>query len=159
MFIKPDNKIDEELLSRRFYSEESKNISFVKRDRDRKLIENYSVDIVKSEIFLFGEQIGLFSLTLKIDDNNHSISFISNIINQCRNFDSEINRNSADEVFGPRWHEWISENWDTDGSFMAFYNHDINLIPRKSTETIALEKHKAELQEELTEIENKLKEK
>lgn len=111
MFIKPDNKIDVELLSRRYYSESSKKISFVKRDRDRKLIENYNVDIVKSEIFLFGEQIGLFSLTLKIDENNHSISFISNIINQCRNFDSEINISATDEVFGPRWHEWITENY------------------------------------------------
>ena len=93
MFTKNDDKDDEELLSRRFYIETSKNIAFIKRDRDKKIIEQYNVDIVKSEIFLFGEQIGLFSLTLKIDENNHSVSFISNIINQCRNFDSEINRN------------------------------------------------------------------
>lgn len=111
MFIKNDDKNDEELLSRRFCSKETKTLEFIKRDRSEKITAHYNVDVVKSEIFLFGEQIGLFSLTLKIDDNNHSITFISNIINQCRNFDAEINVDATDENFGPKWHEWISENY------------------------------------------------
>ncbi len=111
MFIKKAVEKDEELLSRRFRSEELKTLDFVKRDRDKKIIEHYNVDVVKSEIFLFGEQIGLFSLTLKINENNQNFSFISNIINQCRNFDAEININATNENFGPKWHEWISKNY------------------------------------------------
>jgi len=111
LFIKNDDKIDEELLSRRFYLKATKTVDFVKRDREKKIIDHFKVDIVKSEIFLFGEQIGLFSLTLKIDDSTQSVPFISNIINQCRNFDAEINIDATDVKFGPKWHEWISENY------------------------------------------------
>ena len=111
MFIKNDDKNDVELLSRRFYSDEAKIVGFVKRDRDKRIIDKYNIHVVKSEIFFFGEQIGLFSLTLKINESNQSVTFISNIINQCRNFDAEININATDVQFGPRWHEWISKNY------------------------------------------------
>jgi|688.fasta_scaffold260953_3 hypothetical protein len=50
--------------------------------------------------------------------------------------------------------KWWSKSWYIDGS-----NNDISIydiIPLKSPETIALEKRKAELQAELTEIENNL---
>jgi hypothetical protein len=112
MFVKNDDKKEDELLSRRFYSEVKNNIVFVKRDRETgKILDNFNSDIAKSEIFLFGDQIGLFSLTLKIEDDKLTIPFISNIINQCRNFDAEININLSDENVGPRWHEWISKNY------------------------------------------------
>jgi len=111
MFTKNDDKNDEELLSRRFCSLQTKSIGFIKRDREKNIVDCYQVDIVKSEIFLFGEQIGLFSLTLKIDESNQSVPFISNIINQCRNFDAEINIDATDVKFGPKWHEWISKNY------------------------------------------------
>jgi hypothetical protein len=55
---------------------------------------------------------------------------------------------------------WSAQHWTIDGYLRIDKNvssHD--LIPRKSPETIALENRKAELQEELKEIENKLKEK
>jgi hypothetical protein len=111
MFIKNDDKNDEELLSRRFYSKEKNNIYFVKRDRENKIINRFNIDIVSSEIFLFNEQIGLFSLTLKIPESNHSIGFISDIINLCRNFDSEIDVRSTDIQNGPQWHQWISQHY------------------------------------------------
>ena len=111
MFTKNDEKNDTELLSRRFFSEQKKGIAFVKRDREKKITDIFNAEVTKSEIFLFGEQIGLFSLTLKIDEKNHSVAYISDIINQCRNFDSEICINITDDSFGPRWHEWISVNY------------------------------------------------
>jgi hypothetical protein len=112
MFIKPNEKNDEELLSIRFYSEVKKSFVFVKRDRVTKKIANqFNTEVTKSEIFFFGEQIGMFSLTLKIEENIQSIELMSDIINQCRNFDSEININATDENYGPRWYEWISENY------------------------------------------------
>jgi len=112
MFIKPDDKNDEELLSRRFYSEEEKSFVFVKRHKKtKKIVNQFNTKITKSEIFFFGEQIGMFSLTLKNEENNQSIELMSDIINQCRNFDSEININATDENYGPKWYEWISENY------------------------------------------------
>jgi hypothetical protein len=55
---------------------------------------------------------------------------------------------------------WGTRNWFIDGCYYPDKcNSENDLIPRKSPETIALEKRKAELQAELTEIENKLKEK
>ena len=112
MFVKNDNKSENELLSRRFYSEEKKNIVFVKRFwESKKISDHFNADVVKSEIFLFGDQIGLFALTLQIEDDNHNLPFISNLINQCRNFDAEINLNLSDENIGLRWHEWITQNY------------------------------------------------
>jgi hypothetical protein len=111
MFIKNDDKNDDELLSRRFYSKESKKIAFVKRDRENKIINCFNIDIVKSEIFLFCEQIGLFSLTLQVHETNLSIGFISDIINLCRNFDTEIDVGSTDINHGPKWHQWISQHY------------------------------------------------
>jgi hypothetical protein len=56
--------------------------------------------------------------------------------------------------------KWSPEWWTNDGYFYPNkMSSNSNLIPRKSHETIALEKRRAELQAELTEIENKLKEK
>jgi hypothetical protein len=109
MFIKNDEKNDEELLSRRFYLLGDEEVVFVKRDRDSKITSKYSINVVKSEIFLFREQIGLFSLTLKVHSVNQNLTFISDIINQCRNFDAEIDINSTDTNFGTKWHEWISK--------------------------------------------------
>ena len=53
MFIKNDDKNDVELLSRRFYSDEAKIVGFVKRDRDKRIIDKYNIHVVKSEIFFF----------------------------------------------------------------------------------------------------------
>jgi len=56
--------------------------------------------------------------------------------------------------------KWSPEWWTNDGYFYPNkMSSNGNLIPRKSTETIALEKRRDELKAELTEIENKLKEK
>jgi len=112
MFIKNDDKIDEELLSRRFYLLSNEHVTFVKRDwSSKKITAKFSTNVIKSEIFLFGEQIGLFALTLKIDEDNLNLNFISDIINQCRNFDAEIDVNSTDIIYGPKWHQWISKNY------------------------------------------------
>lgn len=112
MFIKSDDKSEDDLLSRRFYSNEIKSVVFVKRDPVSKNIsQRFSIDVVNSEIFLFGEQIGLFSLTIKVSENNYSIESISDIINQCRNFDAEIDVNSTDMNYGPKWHQWITQNY------------------------------------------------
>jgi hypothetical protein len=50
-------------------------------------------------------------LTLKVQSVNQNLTFISDIINQCRNFDAEIDINSTDTNFGPKWHEWISKHY------------------------------------------------
>jgi hypothetical protein len=112
MFIKNDDKNDEELLSRRFYLLSNEGVTFVKRDwSSKKITAKFSINVIKSEIFLFGEQIGLFALTLKIDEDNHNLNFISDIINQCRNFDAEIDFNSTDTNYGSKWHQWISKHY------------------------------------------------
>ena len=111
MFLKNDDKKEDELLSRRFYVETTKNVEFIKINRDTNIADYFNIDVIKSEIFFFGEQIGLFSLTLKIDNNNQTIDFISDIINQCRNFDAEINIVSSGTKLSKKWHDWISENY------------------------------------------------
>lgn len=111
MFIKYDDKYDEELLSRRFYINNSKKISFVKRGRDLKIIDKYAVEINKAEIFLFGDQIGLFSLSININETDRTVAFISDVINQCRNFDSETDLDLTDLQKGTKWHEWLSKNY------------------------------------------------
>jgi len=62
----------------------------------------YPVGILKSELYLFKEQIGLFSISIEIQEDHKNLEDISNIISVVKNFDAELEN-------GTLWHHWISK--------------------------------------------------
>jgi hypothetical protein len=109
MFIKSDDKQENELLSRRFYLDLNTQLTFIKRDRKTKsILGECAFQVVKSEVFLFGEQIGLFAITLRIPGEQILLSQVSEVLNHCRNFDSEVQVDANRDLPGILWHEWIS---------------------------------------------------
>jgi hypothetical protein len=66
-------------------------------------IKIYPIQILKSEIYLFRQQIGLFSLSIEVADENKNLQDINNIISVIKNFDAELEN-------GLLWHNWISKH-------------------------------------------------
>jgi len=63
----------------------------------------YNFGILKSELFLFKSQIGLFSISIEIRDENKNLEDLSNILSVIKNFDAPLHDNFL-------WHNWISDN-------------------------------------------------
>lgn len=64
----------------------------------------YNLKVIKSEIYLFKNQIGLFSLSLKPVNEAYDFSELSNILSVVRSFDAPLEDKST-------WIEWISKNY------------------------------------------------
>lgn len=65
--------------------------------------KSYNFGILKSELYLFKSQIGLFSISIEINEANKNLEDISNILSVIKNFDAQLQGNIL-------WHQWISEN-------------------------------------------------
>jgi hypothetical protein len=66
-------------------------------------IKIYPIEILKSEIYLFRDQIGLFSLSIEVAEENKNLEDINNIISVIKNFDAELENDIL-------WHSWISKH-------------------------------------------------
>jgi hypothetical protein len=64
----------------------------------------YSLKVVKSEIFLFKGQIGLFSLSLVPEQEQVDVYAMSNILSIVRSFDTRLQDDTS-------WVDWISEHY------------------------------------------------
>jgi hypothetical protein len=94
---------DKEKASTRLFSLEEKKVSLAYKSRGQ--IEGYyELTVIKSEIFLFKGQIGLFSLSLQPAEEHYEIRHFSNIMSIVRSFDTML----LDQKL---WHEWISLNY------------------------------------------------
>lgn len=84
----------------------NKNEKFVKLayKSGGKIVCYCSIKILKCEIFLFKDQIGLFSLSLQPTETSYDINQLSNILSIVRLFDTALED-------GTKWHEWISVNY------------------------------------------------
>jgi hypothetical protein len=69
---------------------------------NKEKIITYPIEIFKSEIYLFRQQIGLFSLSIQVSEENKNLEDINNIISVIKNFDTELEN-------GILWHNWISK--------------------------------------------------
>jgi hypothetical protein len=95
MFLK-----DNEDETFRYIKLDNRTVSLTYGRDERKRI--YSIGILKSELYLFKEQIGLFSISIEIQEENKNLNDISNIISVVKNFDAELEN-------GTLWHHWISK--------------------------------------------------
>ena len=95
MFLK-----DNEDETFRYIKLDNRTVSLTYGRDERKRI--YSIGILKSELYLFKEQIGLFSISIEIQEAHKNIEDISNIISVVKNFDAELEN-------GTLWHDWISK--------------------------------------------------
>ncbi len=95
MFLR-DNKND----VFRYIKSDYIKVSLVYGRAERRKI--YTVGVLKSELFLFKEQIGLFSLSIDILEEHKNLEDISNIISVIKNFDAELEN-------GQLWNDWISK--------------------------------------------------
>jgi len=95
MFLK-----DNEDETFRYIKLDKRTVSLTYGRDERKRI--YSIGILKSELYLFKEQIGLFSISIEIQEANKNLNDISNIISVVKNFDAELEN-------GTLWHHWISK--------------------------------------------------
>ena len=95
MFLK-----DNEDETFRYIKLDNRTVSLTYGRDERKRI--YSIGILKSELYLFKEQIGLFSISIEIQEANKNLNDISNIISVVKNFDAELEN-------GTLWHDWISK--------------------------------------------------
>ena len=96
MFISSDRS-----ENKRFISNELKQIGLIyKRGEFEK---TYKIQIIKSEIYIFEGNLGLFSLSILPSDENYSIKDVSDILSIVRNFDT----NTSDSIL---LHQWISQN-------------------------------------------------
>ena len=108
----PKNKMKrEEVLSRRFLKSCHSELYFIDRDRDKPTIIKQSLKfkVVKSEIFLFAQQIGLFALTLELCDNKLTDESVRDLIFFSRNFDSLVSLDGSNNT--EYWHELISNTF------------------------------------------------
>ena len=84
----------------RYIKLDNQTVSLIYGRNERRRI--YSIGIHKSELYLFKEQIGLFSISIEIQEVNKNLDDISNIISIVKNFDAELEN-------GTLWHHWISK--------------------------------------------------
>jgi len=101
------SKANKELLCRRFICKQKQNVSLVNKKGG--IINQLPVIIKQCEIYLFTDQISLFSLQIEVNQSDWNFDFLSDLILKCRSFDSNV-----DEMSGGKnkaWHEWISENY------------------------------------------------
>ena len=97
---------DKEKASTRLLNHEEKKVSLAYKTRGE-VAGYYELTVIKSEIFLFKGQIGLFSLSLQPKEEHYDIHHFSNILSIVRSFDTAL----ADQG---KWHEWISKNYLAD---------------------------------------------
>ena len=90
--------IEEETF--RYIKLDNRKISLTYGRGERK--KTYPIGILKSELYLFKEQIGLFSISIEIQEPHKNLDDISNIISVVKNFDTELEN-------GTLWHHWISK--------------------------------------------------
>jgi len=90
--------IEEETF--RYIKLDNRKISLTYGRGERKKM--YPIGILKSELYLFKEQIGLFSISIEIQEPHKNLDDISNIISVVKNFDTELEN-------GTLWHHWISK--------------------------------------------------
>ncbi len=110
MFEKRDNSEENSLLSRRFCLQQTDIISFVQKKFNQP-DKIFDVSVIKSEIFFFGEEIALFSLSLKANPTECNIGFLNDLVFLIKQFDIEIiSKNNIDEK-RMKWHEFISEKY------------------------------------------------
>jgi hypothetical protein len=94
---------DKEKASTRLFNLQEKKVSLAYKSRGE-IAGYYELTVIKSEIFLFRGQIGLFSLSLQPKDEHYDIHHFSNILSIVRSFDTSLDTHK-------QWHEWISENY------------------------------------------------
>ncbi len=94
MFLR-DNKDD----SFRYIKSDYTSVSIVYGWGEKRKV--YTIGIIKSELYLFKEQIGLFSLSIEVQEANKNLEDISNIISVIKKFDAELED-------GTLWNNWIS---------------------------------------------------
>ena len=102
MFLKNQNE-DRKLLSRRYINNTDQSLILLKKNYNDNNILEFPIIVSKTEIFLFPNQIGLFSLTIQINKDDKSLENINDIIFLSRQFETETNN-------GLKWHEWITKN-------------------------------------------------
>ncbi len=93
----------------RFVRNASMNVAFICSDSNSKsLKESYEISVESSDLYIFDNSFGLFSLSIKFKTTNNStndpvtLDAISSISNFVRNFHSLTDQ-------GVEWHEWISD--------------------------------------------------
>jgi hypothetical protein len=101
------NSKNNELLCRRFICKQKKSVSLI--NKKGAIPDKLPLAVNQCEIFLFTDQISLFSLQIEVLESDLNFEFLSDLINKCRSFDSEINELTGDK--NKTWHEWISENY------------------------------------------------
>ena len=94
MFLR-DNKED----SFRYIKSDYTSVSIVYGWGERRKV--YTIGILKSELYLFKDQIGLFSLSIDVQEANKNLEDLSNIISVIKKFDAELED-------GTLWNNWIS---------------------------------------------------
>ena len=91
----------------RYINHQPKSISFtrevtgINNEKSTQVIE---VKIRQAEVFLFKDNIGLFSLAIEPGISNPDLDYLSNLLYFVRNFDASTTENIV-------WHEWISKNY------------------------------------------------
>ena len=86
--------IEEETF--RYIKLDNRKISLTYGRGERK--KTYPIGILKSELYLFKEQIGLFSISIEIQEPHKNLDDISNIISVVKNFDTELENGVKLEV-------------------------------------------------------------
>jgi hypothetical protein len=64
----------------------------------------YDIKINKCEVYLFKNQIGLFSVSVSLKNDNYSIDELSNILSIVRSFDTPVQNQT-------NWMDWIGNNY------------------------------------------------
>ena len=105
MYFKSKEK--KELLCRRFICKQKQHISFINKKGGN--VNQLPAIVNECEIYLFTDQISLFSLQIEVNGSDFNFDFLSDLINKCRSFDSEVYDMSREK--NKAWHEWISENY------------------------------------------------
>ena len=102
MFLKNQND-ERKLLSRRYINNTKHPLILLKKNYNDNSILEFPIIVSKTEVFLFPNQIGLFSLTIEINKNEKSLEEINDIIFLSRQFETQ----TSTEL---KWHEWITKN-------------------------------------------------
>jgi len=90
---------------KRLFKKIGSQVSLIKKVKvkDDWIEKVFPVNISNVEVFLFPGQIGLFSLTIKLDQLSNTLQDLSDVLFLVRQFDSL----TAD---GEEWHSWITKN-------------------------------------------------
>jgi cytochrome c oxidase subunit IV len=99
MFLKDESKITQ--INHRFVKDCSIKISIAYKEKENNYIP---IEIIQSEVFLFHEQVSLFSISVKVDLEEVTLGDVNNLMSVIRNFDTTVKGESA-------WHEFISKHF------------------------------------------------